>query len=278
MADRVVIRRTQSIANNGNVSLIDFTSDDDLVAAAAANATVSGILSGEFAFIQSNFFSQLETSHPLSYAEGLGNGTLAFASVPQSSLAQGDYHDLVLLSINATIGSVRGAENFFRAAAPQTLALGPVLNDPTITDLSGGGSLRLRMQLPAQLSYDDAVSVEYRQQFATSAVTVVQFATAGYFGGTPGAWVLDTPDLTGAPGWEDQWELAPGTAIDWTVTGFSGRAALLLGAKADDGEFARYAIRHSDPGAAAAMIRASGSPRNGSLRSVYTIRLRLHTP
>ena len=277
IADRVVIRRTQSIASGGNVPAIDFTNAGDLVQPATANATISGILSGEFAFVQNNFFSQLETSHPLSYAEGLINGTIAFASVPQASLAQGDYHDLVLLSVNATIGSVRGAENFFRAAAPQTLALGPVLNDPTITDMSGGGSVRLRMQLPTQLAYDDAVSVEYRQQLATSAVTVVQVATAGYFGGSPGAWVLDTPDLTGAPGWEEQWELAAGTAINWTVTGFSGRAELLLGAQADDGEFARYAIRHSDPGAAAAN-RPSGSARNGSLRSVYTIRLRLRTP
>ena len=159
----------------------------------------------------------------------------------------------------------------------QTLALGPVLNDPIITDASTGGSVLLQLQLPAQLSYDDAISVEYRQQFSTSVVSVTQFATAGYYRGTPGTWVLPTPDLSGAPGWEEAWELVAGTNIDWTVTGFSGRSELLFGAKPDHGEFVRYAIRHSDPGATA-MRPPPGALRNGSLRSVYTNRLRLHTP
>ena len=277
-ADRIVIRRTQNVANGGTLSLIDFAGDNDVVPAATANASVTGILSGEGAVLQSNFFSQLETSHSLSFADGLGNGTLTFAAVPQGLLADGDYHDLLLLSINASTGSVRGAENFFRAASAQTLALGPVLNEPIITDATTATAVRLRMQLPAQLSYDDAISVEYRQQRSTSVVTVAQFATAGYHGGTPSVWVLDTPDLTGAPGWQERWALTAGTGIDWTVTGFAGRSTLLFGAKPADGEFVRYAIRHSVPGAGPAVMHPSSSPRNGALRWVYTIRSRERIP
>lgn len=277
-ADRVVVRRTQNFTNNGTVPPIDFVNGSDVIQPAIANANVSGILSGEFAYLQSNLFSQLETSHAMSYAESLSNGTVAFAALPQASLAAGDYHDLFLLSINATTGSVRGAENFFRAPGTQTLALGPVLSDPTITDISANaGPVILRTQLGAQLSYDDAVVVRYEQQVDLSSITVAQFITSEYARGTPSVWVLELPNLRGAPGWVDDWELRTGAPISWTVTAFGGRAELLFGAKPEDGEFIRYAIRQSDPGAAPAGAGQHGL-RNGSLGSVYTNRLRLHTP
>jgi hypothetical protein len=277
IADRVVIRRTQNFTHNGNAPVIDFVNGSDVVPAAATNATISGILSGEFAYMQNNFFSQLETSHSLSHAEDLGNGTQSFAALPQTSLAAGDYHDLILLSIDAAEGSVRGAENFFRAPASQTLALGPVLSLPNVEDISpSSGQVILRLDLPAQLSYDDAISVRYDQQLNLSTISVSQFMTAGYTRGTPGVWVLQVPNLRGAPGWTEAWELRPGAPINWSVTGFGGRAELLFGAKPEDGEFARYGIRHSDPGAA--LMIANATVRNGSLRSVYTNRLRLPTP
>ena len=272
-ADRVVIRRTQ---NATSMPLIDFDDDSEVLQPASVGASVTGILSDESAYLQNNFFSQLQTSHSLSHAEDLGNGTRSFAALPQTSLAVGDYHDLILLSINAPTGSVRGAENFFRAPANQTLALGPALTDPTIDDISStNGQVILRLQLPAQLSYDDAISVQYDQQVSVSSITVTQVMTAGYTRGTPGVWVLQLPNLRGAPGWTEASELRAGAPINWTVTGFSGRAELLFGAPPEDGEFVRYGIRHSDPGAAAVSTNAF---RNGSLRSVYTNRLRLHTP
>jgi hypothetical protein len=275
IADRLVIRRTQNITNNGNVPLIDFASGSDVIQPATASASISGILSGEFAFLLNTFTSQLETSHSLSYAEALGNGARAFAAVPQTSLAVGDYHDLILQSIDGTIGSVRGVENFFRGPTDQTLALGPVLSDPSISDVTAPtGPVILRLQLPAQLSYDDAVAVRYEQQLSLSAITVELFVTSGYARGTPSVWALQTPNLRGVPGWTEAWELRTGAPIDWSVTGFSGRPELLFGARPEDGEFVRYAIRHSDPAAAAAVSTA----RNGSLRSVYTNRLRLPTP
>jgi hypothetical protein len=278
VADRVVIRRTQNITHNGNAALIDFVNGSDVLQPATASATISGVLSGEFAYLQSHFFSQLQTSHSLSYAEDLDNETRSFAALPQTELAAGDYHDLILLSVNSATGSVRGAENFFRAPTAQTLALGPVLSDPVIEDVPGiTGLLILRLQLPAQLSYDDAVSVRYAQQLSVSSITVSQFVTEGYTQGTPAVWALQVPNLRGAPGWSEAWELRTGTPIEWTVTGFSGRAELLFGAKPEDGEFVRYGIRHSDPAAAAASAGMAGV-RNGSIRSVYTNRLRLHTP
>lgn len=275
IADRLVIRRTQNITNNGNVPLIDFANGSDVLQPATASANISGILSGEFAYLQSDFLSQLETVHSLSYAEGLGNGAQAFAAVPQTSLAVGDYHDLILQSVNGTVGSVRGVENFFRGPASQTLALGPVLSDPSVSDVTGPtGPVIMQLQLPAQLSYDDAVSVRYEQQLSFSFITVAQFVTSGYAQGTPAVWALQTPNLRGAPGWTEAWELRSGAPVDWSVTGFSGRPELLFGAAPEDGEFVRYAIRHSDPAAAAVV----NTLRNGSLRSVYTNRLRLPTP
>jgi hypothetical protein len=278
IADRIVLRRTQNFTSGATVPLIDFAGGTDVIQPATANANVSGILSGEFAYLQNNFFSQLETSHALSYVADLSNGTVAYPSVPQASLAVGDYHDLFLISVNAATASVRGAEHFFRAPATQTLALGPVLSDATVTDVSpGAGPVVMRLQLPAQLSYDDAVSVRYHQQVGLAVTSVTQYVTAGYARGTPSTWVLEVPILRAAPGWNTDWEFDAGSPVDWTVTAFGGRAELLFGAKPEDGEFIRYAIRHSDPAAVAAS-RDAGNLRNGSLRSVYTNRLRLPTP
>ena len=116
----------------------------------------------------------------------------------------------------------------------------------------------------------------YFQQINLSAISVTQYVTSGYARGTPSAWVIDVPNLRGAPGWDTDWELQAGTPVEWTVTAFGGRAELLLGAMPEDGEFIRYAIRHSDPAAVA--VTGPGNIRNGSLRSVYTNRLRLPTP
>jgi hypothetical protein len=281
IADRIYIKRTQSFTNPGAAPPIDFAAGSDVVQAATLTASVSGILSGEFAYLQNTFFSQLRTFHSLSYSDALIDGAVAVAVVPQSSLAVGDYHDLFLISINAATGSVRGSESFFRAPATQTLALGPVLSDPTVTDISiGTGPVVMRLQLPTQLSYNDAVSVRYHQQDDLTSVSATQYVTSEYARGTPSVWVLELPILRAAPGWSATWELQSGMPVEWTVTAFGGRAELLFGARPEDGEFIRYAIRQSDPAAVAAPGFAGNvwNPRNGSLRSVYTNRLRLPTP
>lgn len=265
-ADRVVLRRTQNIANNGSAALIDFSQvGGEVIQAASVNAAVSGILANEFAYLQNNFFSQLETSHSLSYVEDIGNATYMTASIPAASLAAGEYHDLVLLAINAGIGSIRGAENFFRAPTTQTLALGPTLSSPTVTSIPHAPYVRLRMQLPAQASYDDAVSVAYQQQLTFSVTTVNIFQTFGHVRSVFGNWQLDIPDLTGADGWQDAWGLKTGANIDWTVTAFGGRAALMFGARPNDGEFARYAIRQSQPAALRALVGPGELMRRASL-------------
>lgn len=247
-ADRIVIRRTQNVVNNGTIPLIDFSQVGGEVAqAATADATVSGILSGEVAYLQNKFFSQLETSHSLSFDESVANGTLPFAAVPTEQLAAGDYQDLILLSVNAAEGGVRGAETFFRAPLNRTLALGPELADPTVVVLPYMPYLRLGMDLPLQTSYDEAVSVAYRQHLQFSVTSVSLFTTLGYVRSTFGTWRLDIPALSGADGFQDAWGLRPDLPVEWTVTGFGGRSELLFGAKPEDGETVRYAVRQSEP-------------------------------
>jgi len=265
-ADRAVLRRTQSFVNNGTVPSIDFSQvGGEVIQTTGANATVSGILTGEFAYLQNNFFSQLETSHSLYYAEDISNATFSFASMPSTSLATGEYHDLVLLSVDAGIGGVRGAENFFHAPSNQTLALGPTLASPTLTTIPHNPFVRIRMQLPAQLSYDDAVSIVYRQQLALSVTTVSIVQTFGFVRAVFGNWQVDIPSFSGSEGWQDAWGLKTGTTIDWSATAFGGRPELMFGAKPNDGEFVRFAIRQSQPTALRALVGAGGLMRRASL-------------
>jgi hypothetical protein len=259
IADRLVIRRTQTFVNNGMVPAIDFDGAE-AVAPTTASATVSGILSGEFAYLQNNFFSQLETSHSLSYVEDITNASYTFAAVPLATLAAGDYHDLILLAVNSGDASVRGVENYFRGAVAQTLPLGPPLAQPAITQIQNQEYLRLRMQVGLQNSYDDAISVRYLQQLPLSVTTVSLWGTIGYLRAVFGNWTLDIPDVTGADGWQDAWGMKLTAPVDWTVTAFGGRSELMFGAKPSDGEFVRYAIRSSLPTAQVPIRAASRTP------------------
>ena len=246
-ADRIILRRTQNLANNATVPVLDFTATES-VAPALANAVVSGIFTNDFAYLQNYFFSQLETAHSLFYTENIDNSTIQIPAVPGALLATGDYHDLNLISINPDDASVRGVENFFRTPSNQTLALGPALEDPNITNIANTEYVRLRLSLPTQLSYNDAVSVDYRQQQSISVTTVRMWATLGYLRQVVNNWIIDIPDLSGADGWQDAWGLKTGFPIEWTVTGYGGRSVLTMGALPEEGEFIRYAIRQSQPG------------------------------
>ena len=241
-ADRVIIRRSQQLANNATIPVLDFSSAE-AVQPVGFNATLTGVASGDFAFATNNFFSQLETSHVLGHQEPLQNGSVSFPAIPSGLLAAGDYHDLFALAIDADFAQ-RGVERFFRAPANQTIELGPHMSTITVSRVASSPYLRLRVQGSKQLTYDDALTITYLQEDQLSTREVNVILTRGY--GASSQWSAVIPDFSGVSGWQNAWGIvAGGRDVDWTASVYGARPELLFGAAPNDGETVMFANRSS---------------------------------
>lgn len=259
-ANRSIIRRTQNPLNGSTMAVLDFSTEG--VVPAASNVTVDGILAGDQAFLVNNFFSQLETSHILTYIDApLANGTVSFVSIPTSELAAGDYHDLFVTATTTSSGT-RGVERYFTTPANQTLTLGPVLAPPLVTQVVSTPNVRLRTQFAGQVEYSSMVVLDFEQTIQPfSAVNITISVTASYFGGTPLTWDLTTPTLNGVQGWQTAWGLQGASEIFWVVTAYLGRPELVLGARPVDGETVQFASRMSSTTASGAFAASRSVPR-----------------
>jgi len=267
-ADRVVIRRSESPAHNATIPVIDFAASTTLVPA-AFGATLSGIGTGDHAFLQNYFVSQLGTVQLLANVEPAVNGSATMVALPQSALAAGDYHDLFLIASDGS-GASRGVERYFRAAAPQALPLGPAMANPTITEAGTSPYLRMRTRLTRQAEYARAMTASFLQQQTFSVTRVDVTITSGY--DASGTWDATMPDLSGVSGWQNAWGLVNGgPLVEWTVTAFGARPELLFGGAPSDGETVRFASRQS--GTNVRIARATRSSLSARLpRSVGPFR------
>jgi len=245
-ANRTIIRRSQNPLNGSTMAPFNFDATEG-VDPVTQFATLIGVRSGDQAFLLNNFFSQLETSHMLSFADQVTDGDVPFASIPGSELAVGDFHDLVAVAVTPSFGS-RGIERYFRNPANQTMTLGPDLAQPTVTTESTSPYVRMRMQLSGQVDYSTMVVVDFHQQTQFSTTDVSMSVTASYIGGTPFTWALTIPLFSEIEGWEDSWGLQSGP-VDWTVTGYFGPPALVFGAKPNGGEVVQFASKMSSANA-----------------------------
>jgi len=261
-ATKTVIRRAQNPTSGSTMAAINF--DSEGINPGFYTATVSGIGS-EQAFLTNNFFSQLETSHTLTFVDAISNGALPFVAIPTSSLVAGDYHDLFVVATTPD-GVARGAEQFFRIPADKAFTLGSTMAEPAVSVVGTTPYVRMGVQMAGQLEYSTMVTSDFHQQAAFSAIDVSMSVTASFFGGTPIQWDVQMPNLDGLPGWQNSWGLKTG-AIDWTVTAYFGRPQLIFGAKPlDEGELVLFASRSSSANAAQAFRtgREARRPRHFS--------------
>ena len=253
-ASRTILRRSQNLV--GNISQLDFDAAEAFTPT-TANIAVTALSPEDDAYVLNNFFSQLETTHLLTYVEGITNGNITVEAIPSSSTAAGEYHEAIVTAISPA-GHARGAERFFRTAASHAIAVGPELLPPVMSTITTTPYVRIRTQLPGQPAYPSAVMAEFDQELSFSANKFILTITAGYFGTTVFNWDIPMDDMSGAPGWQNSWGLQNGEH-SWTVTAFGARADLLLGAPPAQDELAQFAIRFSDP--PSQMRRFSRPPR-----------------
>jgi hypothetical protein len=253
-ANRTVIRRNQSPANNATMATIDFDSEGFLPVTNIA--TVSGLTVDDIPVLTNSFFSQLGTTHLLSQVEEVEDGPIEVMGVPALETVAGEFHDLFLLASTAT-GATRGIERFFRIPQDQLLTLGVPLNEPLVTVMGTTPYLRLRTQLNGQLEYSTAVSLDYHQPMQFRTVDVSLTVTASFLGGTPIQWDLPMPLFEDLEGWDNSWGLQDGSNVSWTVTAYFGPPRLLFGASPLDGDAVAFASASSS----VSPMLMSGAPR-----------------
>lgn len=267
-ADRVIIRRNQNYVNDATVPVLDF-SGPEAFSPATSSVAVSGAVAGESTTLYENFFSQQRTSHLLFYSQLSGDGNVVVPIVPATQTAAGDYHDLFAIANTVDGVSFRGAESYFRnPIAVQSLPLDPdEAPVPTFTTESSTPYVQLRMieGLGASARYDRAANFLLTQQtrFGTTEVSVT--VTDGFYNFSPVRWDVRIPDLGGVDGWQNAWGLQAGAPIDWTVTIYRGRPALLFGSAPSEGEGIQFAGRRSVPAPVRAMRAGVTAPLTRSV-------------
>jgi hypothetical protein len=256
-ATHTIIRRTLDPVPNATLVPLDFDGNEATLTDFNV-ATLGGVLPADQVYLSNELFTQLGTSHLLTFLDPpLANGNHEFAALPNGVLAAGDFQVLIGAAVQPN-GGVRGVRHYYSNSENQTLALGPELNIPQVSTVATSPYVRLRSRLEAQVPYTTMLNIRYLQQAQLAVKTVDLVVTASYFGGTPFFWDIQTPDFTGAPGWENAWGLTTG-AYDWEVSAFFGRPELVLGAPPTGIEDVPFATHMSSASATRATHLSSAS-------------------
>ena len=264
--DRVIVRRAQDRVNGSAIPVLDFAAAE-AVAAAPHTLTVSGLSSADLNEFLLTFSTATTRRHSLSELETLSSSTRTIYGIPATLTQAGDFHELEVFADGGTV--YRGEVQYYREPSNRTVALGALLNNPTLTLIPGSSQLRPRTQLLSQFEYGGLVSVSLIQ--SDREVTVTQ--TNSYFGGTPITWDVTVPEISGMPGFPSTARLLPSTETDWYVDAYGGTggAAAFFGAPANGAtlHFAGRAFSTSGAQQASAQRRESGRHAPLARRSLF---------
>lgn len=211
--DGIIIRRGLNLATGSAITpALNFGAGGESVAPVSATLTVSNAGTDILSVI-SQFGTANGTLVSLGFPSTVGAATIY--GVPTASLIAGDLHRaLVAASADAQGTNVRSAYMFFRDMANKTVALGPVLNAPTVAAVFNT-VLRPRVQGAFQTEYQTGIGASYTQNATNRAVTVT--ASKGYFSNAAN-YDLDTPDLSGVNGFQPTWGLSNGFTTTYQLS------------------------------------------------------------
>ena len=247
IANRLVVRRAQTLTSGSRIPPIDFASTESF-APAFATASVTGADQAAEVFLNSRWHGRGSAALLMF---GPAPRPLLYPAVPLDRLGPGEFSSLEADTRDQAGG--RSARTYFRAPGDRVIAVGPSLNAPVVTwpDLPPG--MHPRLQLQSQPEYARVASITYYQGFDYVHVAM----TSAYLGGTPATWDIVVPDLSAADGWNDAWGLGAVPAINWTVAA-EGGTDLSLGDTAQDGDVVMGA--YLDGGEGISAYRATGRP------------------
>jgi hypothetical protein len=139
-----------------------------------------------------------------------------WAAMPAAIRLPGDSHTLFVTERDSPT-AVREVQAITFTPGPLTLALGPALAEPTVSFAAAAPIVSLRVDIPVQPNYPDMAFFSASQPEGDRRrwdVTVTQGVRA-----SPSSWLLQTPDLSTAAGWNPDWGLKTGAQTPWAVGG-----------------------------------------------------------
>jgi hypothetical protein len=220
--NRFIIRRDLNPPNNSTLPPLDFTAEG--FAPASAMATVSGLGANEAATL-AWFFSTARGGLGSYGTNILSGSSSTFYGIPTDQLATGDFHYLLAAAVDTALaqGDVpppsRMVGTSFGQVQNRTFPLGPPMSHPTLSTVATAPYPRLRAQWATQPEYDRFVFVSFSQPTAMSdGPGVFMGASSGFLAGA-GTAVLEVPDFSPVPGWDNAWALQTGANTLWTILG-----------------------------------------------------------
>jgi hypothetical protein len=142
--------------------------------------------------------------------------------VPLAQTVAGDLHQVIITAntTGPTPGSVLRASRqiiaYSRTIADRTVSFGPAMPASNVTVVAGAPSGRLRAQGTLPTEYNSGVAFDVTQTTTAKFATVT--ATRGFLG-AGNAYDIQVPDLSGAVGWDTDFQIVPGVATNWWVSG-----------------------------------------------------------
>ncbi len=144
--------------------------------------------------------------------------TRTIFGIPLAKTVAGDLHQVVL-----TIGTLaqrlasRQIITYSRTIGDRSLSFGPVLPAPSVTAVAvtDAGLVRATGTVPAE--YNSGVTLDVKSTGAVARFATVH-STRGFLGGS-GTYDVRMPDLTAVFGWDKNWNIRPGDATNWWVSG-----------------------------------------------------------
>jgi hypothetical protein len=240
--DRIILARNLSIANGGTIPPINFNTTPALTPA-TAQVTITGTnndpLETFVELITANNHQGLWMELASSPAT-----TRTWAGLRQEDMMSTDFHSIIVFaSAQNESGDFRVTQRFVDFVTNQTLAMGPLISLPNITQLPSSTRLRFQGSVPAE--YDRGVGFTVADTLGTGNSAFVA-ATTGYLAavGNASTYDLSMPDLAALTGFPGAALLATGfyaVAID--AYGFNG-PGVFNPRPVRGGEF-KAAVRHT---------------------------------
>lgn len=212
--DRFILRRNLNLPNNGTIPSLDFGGSEAFAPATATLTIANG--GTDMLNITTGFFTSNGASGFFSFGAlgGGGGSTRTAYGVPLARTQTGDLHYLQATAVSGTT-IVRTVGQYNRELTNRTIALGPVLNAPTIASVATAPYRRLRASGSWQTEYNQGVGATFYQTAGSSRSWSITSSNAYFTGGT---FELEIPDLSGVSGFNSTWGLLTGGSVEWSLS------------------------------------------------------------
>jgi hypothetical protein len=223
--DKAIVFRNLDVPDGGSLpATIDFNGPSSSVP-----ATASTVISGG-AGDALEIFTEVVTanSHSLFWFDlaPSTNSTRPWAGLNPATMVPGDFHGLVVFATPPGGGptNFRVSLKFVGPVTDQTLALGPAISAPAISQVAAGAYPRLRFQGTFPSEYDKGALFDVASESGSGNVFSI-VATGAYLtaSGNAPAYDITMPDVVGVAGFPAAARLNAGpNAVTATAFGFTG--------------------------------------------------------